>query len=81
MRDMQRVASVAGLVLFGMVGVAYADNPGGWSQFDGMVKAQGQPKVAQVQQGRQTAPVYEFATGQKGGTWVSQANPNSGATN
>ena len=80
---MQRVASVAGLVLFGMVGVAYADSPGGWSQFDDMVKAQGQPKVAQVQQGRQTAPVpvYEFATGQRGGTWVSQEIPNGGATN
>ena len=79
---MQRVASVAGLVLFGMVGVAYADSPGGWSQFDDIVrKAQSQPKVAQVQQGRQTAPVYEFATGQKRGTSVSQANPHSGATN
>ena len=79
---MQRVASLAGLALFGMVGVAYADTPGGWSQFDAMVtKAQGQPQVAQVQQVLQTTPVYEFATGQRGGTWVSQENPNGGATN
>ena len=79
---MRRVASLAGLVLFNMAGVAYADSPGGWSQFDGMVaKARGQPQVAQVQQVRQTTPVYEFATGQKRGTWVSHPNPNSGATN
>jgi hypothetical protein len=41
----------------------------------------GQPKVAQAQQVHQTTPVYEFATGQKRGTWVSSENPNSGATN
>jgi len=82
MRDMQRAAAVVGLVLFSVVGVAHADSPGGWSQFDQMVaKAQGQPKVAQVQQVPQTTPVYEFATGQKPGTWVSPANPNQGATN
>jgi hypothetical protein len=40
-----------------------------------------QPAVAQAQQLHQTAPVYEFATGQKHGTWVAPANPNSGATN
>ncbi len=79
---MQQVTPVAGLVLFGMVGVAYADAPGGWSQFDAMVsKAQGQPRVAQVQQAPQKTPVYEFATGQKRGTWVSEPNPNNGVTN
>ena len=77
---MQRAAVVAGLVLFSTVGVAYADSPGGWSQFNDMV-TQSQPKVAQVQQVHQTAPVYQFTTGQRRGTWVSPANPNSGATN
>jgi hypothetical protein len=77
---MQRAAAVAGLALFSMVGVAYADSPGGWSQINDMV-AQSQPKVAQVQQVHQTAPVYEFSTAQKRGTWVYPANPNSGATN
>jgi len=50
---MQRVAAVAGLALFGMVGVAYADAPGGWSQFDHMVKQQAAAKVAQGQQMQQ----------------------------
>ena len=77
---MQRAAAVAGLMLFSMVGAAYADSPGGWSQFTDMV-IHGQPKVAQAQQVHQTTPVYEFATGQKRGTWVSSENPNSGATN
>jgi hypothetical protein len=79
---MKRIAAVAGLVLVSMVGVAYADSPGGWSQFNEMVtEAQRQPNVAQAHQAQQTKPVYEFATGQKRGTWVSQANPNSGVTN
>ena len=79
---MKRAAVVAGLVLFSMVGVAYADSPGGWSQFDAMVtKPQSQAKVAQVQQVQQTTTVYEFPTGQKRGTWVSQEPPNGGATN
>ena len=78
---MQRVAAVAGLVLFGLAGVAYADSPGGWSQFEAMTKPQSQAKVAQVQQVQQTTPVYEFATDQKRGTTVSQGTPNNGATN
>ena len=78
---MQRVAAVAGLVLFGMVGVAYADSPGGWSQFNEMLKPQAELRVAPVQQVQQAKPVYEFAVGQQSGTWVSPANPNEGATN
>jgi hypothetical protein len=78
---MQRVAAVAGLVLVSMVGVAYADSPGGWSQFNEMMKPQAQVAVAPVQQVQQAKPVYEFAVGQKSGTWVSTANPNEGATN
>jgi hypothetical protein len=78
---MQRVAVVAGLVLFGLAGVAYADSPGGWSQFDSMTKPQSQAKVAQVQQVQQTTTVYEFPTSPKRGTWVSQETPNNGATN
>jgi hypothetical protein len=78
---MQRVAAVAGLVLFSMVGVAYADSPGGWSQFNEMMKPQAPVRVAPVQEVQQAKPVYEFAVGQKSGTWVAPANPNEGATN
>ena len=78
---MQRVAAVAGLVLLGLAGVAYADSPGGWSQFDAMTKPQSQAKVAQVQQVQQTTPVYELVTGQKRDTTVSQGTPNNSATN
>ena len=77
---MQRVAAVAGLVLVSMVGVAYADSPGGWSQLDEMMKPQDQVAVAPVQQ-VQAKPIYEFAVGQKSGTRVFPANPNEGATN
>lgn len=78
---MQRVAAIAGLVLLGMVGVAYADSPGGWSQFDAMMKPHGQAKVAPVQQVQQAKPVYEFAVGQKRAVGLSPANPNEGAAN
>jgi len=78
---MQRVAAVAGLVLVSMVGVAYADSPGGWSQFDEMMKPHGPAKIAPVQQGQQANPVYEFAVGQKRAVGLSPANPNEGAAN
>jgi hypothetical protein len=78
---MQRVAVVAGLVLFSMVGVANADSPGGWSQFEEMMKPQGQATVAPVQQVQQATPVYEFAAGQKGATSLFPANSNEGANN
>ena len=77
---MQRAAAVAGLVMFSLVGVAHADSPGGWSQFNDMV-THSQPAVAEAKQLHQSVPVYEFATGQQHGTWVAPANPNSGATN
>jgi len=70
---MQRAAVVAGLVLFGIVGVANADSPGGWSQFDQMMKPQSQPKVAQVQDAK---PVYEFNATQQRSTSLFPANPN-----
>ena len=73
---MQRAAAVAGLMLFSMVGAAYADSPGGWSQFNDLV-IHGQPKVAQAQQLHQTTPVYELPTGQKRGTWVSRKIPTA----
>ena len=78
---MQRVAAVAGLVLFSMVGVANADSPGGWSQFDEMMKPHGQAKVAPVPQVQQAKPVFEFAVDQKNATSLFPANPNEGATN
>lgn len=52
---MQRVAAVAGVVLFGLVGVAHADSPGGWSQFEAMMKQQ----AAKVAQSQQAQPVKE----------------------
>ncbi len=78
---MQRAAAVAGWVLFSMVGVAYADSPGGWSQFDEMTKPRGQVKVAPIQQVQQAKPAYEFAIGQKGRAALSPANPDKDATN
>ena len=51
---MQQIASVAGVVSFSTVGVAYADGPGGWSQFNDVVnRAPGQSKAAQAQQAPQ----------------------------
>lgn len=70
---MQRAAVIAGLVLFSMVGVAYADSPGGWSQFNEMTKPQAQPKVAQVQQAK---PVYEYNATQQRSTSLFPADPN-----
>ncbi len=78
---MQRVAAVAGLALFSMAGVAYADSPGGWSQFDQMMKPQAQATAAPVQQVQQAQPVYEFAVGQKRRTALFPAHPNEGAAN
>ena len=70
---MRRVAPVAGLALFGMVSVAYADSPGGWSQFDALVaKAQDRNRLAPVQQAN---PIYEFNAAQQRSTSVFPANP------
>ena len=78
---MQRVVAVAGLVLVGMVGVAYADSPGGWSQFDQMMKPQAQAKAASIQQVQQAQPVYEFAVGQKRNAALFPAHANEGSNN
>lgn len=73
---MKRVG-VASLVLFGLVGVAYADSPGGWSQFDAMVKGgQAQKVVVQAAPVGQPKEVAQFVTNEKTGTWVFPANPN-----
>jgi hypothetical protein len=78
---MQRALAVAGLVLVAMSGVAYADSPGGWSQFDAMVAtAQGQNKVAPLRQVQQN-PVYEFPTGANNRTRLFPPNQNEGANN
>ena len=79
--DMRRAAAVAVLVFFSLAGVAYADSPGGWSQFDAMTRPQGRVTMAPVQEVQQAKPVYEFAVGQKGGTSLSPANPNEAASN
>jgi hypothetical protein len=80
---MQRVLAVAGVVLFGMAGVAHADSPGGWSQFNDMVaKAQGRVTTpTQPVQVEQARPVYDFATQNRRGTVLFPPNPNEGANN
>ncbi len=79
---MKRVASVAGLVLFGLMNVAYADSPGGWSQFDAMVaKAQDRDKIAPVQEVQRTSPIYQFNAAQQGSTSLFPANPAERANN
>jgi hypothetical protein len=78
---MKRVATVTGLMLFGLVGVANADSPGGWSQFDQMMKPQGQAKVAPVQQVQQAKPVYEFNATQQRSTSLFPADPNEHTNN
>lgn len=78
---MKRVFAVSVLVLFSMAGVAYADSPGGWSQFSDMVsKAQGRNQAAPLHQAQQS-PVYEFTAGEQRGTRLFPANPNEGANN
>jgi hypothetical protein len=78
---MRRAFGVSGLVLLSMAGIAHADTPGGWSQFNDLVaKAQGRTTVAPAQQVQQT-PVYEFTAGEKHGTWLFPPNPNEGANN
>jgi hypothetical protein len=76
---MKREATVAGLVLFGLVGAAYADSPGGWSQFNDMAaKAQARDKIAPVQPAK---PVYEFNATQQRSTSLFPANPNERTNN
>jgi hypothetical protein len=79
---MKRVASVAGLALFGLVNVANDDSPGGWSQFDALVaKAQDRDKIAPVQEVQRANPVYQFNAGQQRSTSLFPANPAERATN
>jgi hypothetical protein len=79
---MKRVATATGLLLFGVVATAYADSPGGWSQYDDlMAKVQAHDHVASVQQVQQAKPVYEFNTSQQRTTSVFPANPNERTNN
>ncbi len=76
---MWRLATVTGLALFGLVGVAYADSPGGWSQFNDLVaKAQDRDKAAPAQQAK---PVYEFNAAQQRSTSLFPPDPNERTNN
>jgi hypothetical protein len=78
---MKRVFAATSLVLAAISGAAYADSPGGWSQFNDLVaRPQGQNKVAPAQQVHQP-PVYEFSTGERRSTRLFSPNPDEGANN
>jgi len=79
---MKRMAMAASLILFSLVGAAYADSPGGWSQFNDLVaKAQARDQAASVQEVQQAKPVYEFNTTQQRRAAVFPANPDERSTN
>jgi hypothetical protein len=79
---MKRMATATGVMLFSLAGVAYADSPGGWSQFNDMTaKAQAREHAASVQQVQQSEPVYGLNTTQHGNTAVFPAEPNQRTSN
>jgi hypothetical protein len=81
-KGMKRMATATAVMLFSWVGVAYADSPGGWSQFNDMTtKAQASEHAASVQQVQQAKPVYEFNTTQQRNTAVFPADSNQRTSN
>jgi hypothetical protein len=74
---MKKFLGVVGMLL--SMGVAHADSPGGWSQFNEMTKPRTTATVTtpQVQQ----TTVYEFPAGESRGTWLHPPHQNEGANN